>query len=105
MPASLVISISPLPRTTTGWYRRSGNAGSISSPDRYGLTLFGIAVAGLAVVAGLPPVYGLVIVTTVCALFELVRRRIFAHWSAEPKAEADALVWSEAFLPHRDRLT
>lgn len=55
--------------------------------------------------AGLPPVHGLVIVTTVCALFELVRRRIFAHWSAAHRAEADALVWSEAFSPCRDRLT
>lgn len=66
--------------------------------------LIGIAVAGLGVVAGLPPVYGLVLVTTVCALFEVVRRRIFARWSATHRTEADTLVWSEAFSPYRDRL-
>ena len=66
--------------------------------------LVGGVMAGLAVAAGLPPVYGLVIVTSVCALFEVTRRRIFARWSAAHAQEAEALVWSEAFAPYRDRL-
>ena len=65
----------------------------------------GVLVAGVAIGAGLPPVYGFVVVTLVAATFEIVRRRIFARWSAIHAEEAEALVWGEAFSPYRDRLT
>lgn len=67
--------------------------------------VIGALVAGVAIAAGLPPVYGFVVLTLVAATFEIVRRRIFARWSAVHAEEAEALVWGEAFSPYRDRLT
>lgn len=69
------------------------------------LALIAVASGILAVGLGLPVVYGLVVITLVCAVAEIVRRRVFAHWSAANAAEAEALVWSEGFAPYRERLT
>lgn len=69
------------------------------------LAFIAVASGILAVGLGLPLVYGLVVITLVCAVAEIVRRRVFAHWSAAHAAEAEALVWSEGFAPYREQLT